>query len=510
MSNPTLQRKIVAAAVVLLVVTVVGAAAAVAGGLWGPKLLAFFVADAASSDDPHAHEHDEHDHAADDPNVLELSPQARETLGIRVAPLKRSDYERTIRIPGQVVKIPGVTEIELTARSSGEIEGIRVLEGKLVKPGAALFDIQLIHEEAIKNQLELLDALAKLEVVNAEIARLEKLLEESPGAVPGTRLLTQRYERGHVEHTIESRRQILTLLGLPSNDIEALIQRHQMHHSITRDPDDGDEHEHDDEPPLLERMIVYAPRGIAGTADEQPTYVMEELSARMGQHVDVGDTLCRLGDYRQLYIEGHAFERDLGIVRRGMQKGWKATAAVERRQGGPVEYEGMPIVYIDSTIDPQTRSARFFVELNNALFNRTLPPETSTLDTSHSPLVPQLSTLDSQPSSPAYADWQWKPGQRVELRIPIEKFAGQLIVPAEAVASEGLDNYVFQVSGDIFVRRPVSVLYQDEERVVLNDDGSVFEGMSVAMNGAYQLQLALLNRASGPVQHDHGGGAHSH
>ena len=34
---------------------------------------------------------------------------------------------------------------------------------------------------------------------------------------------------------------------------------------------------------------------------------------------------------------------------------------------------------------------------------------------------------------------------------------------------------------------------------------------SIAMSGAYQLQLSLLNRASGPVQHSHGGGAtHAH
>ena len=60
----------------------------------------------------------------------------------------------------------------------------------------------------------------------------------------------------------------------------------------------------------------------------------------------------------------------------------------------------------------------------------------------------------------------------------------------------------------IFVRRPVTVIYRDENFAVLADDESVFEGTPVAYSGGYQLQLALLNRASGPVGHSHAG--HSH
>jgi multidrug efflux pump subunit AcrA (membrane-fusion protein) len=77
------------------------------------------------------------------------------------------------------------------------------------------------------------------------------------------------------------------------------------------------------------------------------------------------------------------------------------------------------------------------------------------------------------------------------------------VLPTSAVAQDGLENYVFQVGGKAIVRRPVTVAYRDANVVVIDEDDNWLEGASLAMTGAYQLQLALLNRAAGPVEPHH-------
>jgi multidrug efflux pump subunit AcrA (membrane-fusion protein) len=426
--------------------------------------------------------HDEHgegdEHAHDpeqDPDVLEVSLEAQRTQGIRIAPLLRDDYQRTMPIPGQVAPIGGVTYYDVTTKASGEITRIHALEGQIVKAGDPLFEMSLTHQEAIQHQLELIEALAQLEVANAEIARLEQVERTNPGGLPGARLLQLRYELRHLFHTIDSRRQILTLLGIPLAQVDAMIEQHRHEHTSggTPSPNAGNA------APLIDVLTIHAPRDESLAAGTAPLFVVEKLAVRQGEHVEVGAALCRLGDYRRLYVEGQAFERDLDVVRRAMAEQWGVSASSGQRDGAAQAIDDLPVVYIDTNIDAATRSARFYVELANTL-------ETP-LESMRRP----------------FADWRFRPGQRLELRIPTQQFKDRLVIPPEAVAQDGLEHYVFQVSDNFFVRRRVEIAWRDEQRVVLAENQFVSDGMQLAMSGAYQLQLSLLNRASGPVEHDH-------
>jgi multidrug efflux pump subunit AcrA (membrane-fusion protein) len=469
--------------IALLVFAALAAAAALTVDYWLPALAQKLAKSIAPPADEHDHhhggghdEHADHEHEHEheqDPDVLEVSNEAQRTLGIRVAPLVRDDYERTMPIPGLVAPIGGVTYHDVTTKASGEILRIHALQGQIVKAGDPLFEISLTHQEGIQHQLELIEALAQLEVASAEIARLEQVERSNPGGLPGARLLQLRYELRHLHHTIDSRRQILTLLGLTPREVEALIEQHRKAHVAGAPPADPNE-----TAPLIGALTIFAPRDEALAAGAPPLFVVENLAVRLGEHVDVGKTLCRLGDYRRLYVEGQAFERDLDVVRRAMAEHWGVAAALAQGDGSQTAGD-LPVVYIDSAIDAATRSARFYVELANTL-------ETP-LETMRRP----------------FADWRYRPGQRLELRVPLQRFPNRLVIPAEAVAQDGLEHYVFQVSDQFFVRRRVEIAGRDERRVVLAENQVVTDGMQLAMSGAYQLQLALLNRASGPVEHDH-------
>jgi multidrug efflux pump subunit AcrA (membrane-fusion protein) len=425
------------------------------------------------------HDHDDHKH---DSPVLELGSQARESLGLRIAPLERTDYARTLRVPGQVVAIPGVTEIDVTAKASGEVIKIFALQGQVVKPGEPLFELRLTHEDAITSQTELLDALAKLEVVSAEIKRLEKLERTSPGIVEGTRLVKQQYERGHLRHTIASRRQMLVLLGLPTDEVDAFIDRHRKQHHDMSDENDA----HADDPPLLERLTIFAPQRSTSDSEQGFPFVVEHMHTRTGQHVELSTALCRLGDYRELHIEATAFEQDLGIIRRATAGNWPVTARIELRDAEALSEEQLPILYIAPAVDVASRSARFYVALKN-----------------------EFRAAGREGARP-FADWKYRPGQRIEVRVPVEQFRQELVVPADAIVREGLDHYLFSVDDGHVYRRQVSVLHRDEEVAVLGPRVKWLEGASVVMSGAYQLKLAFLNQSSGPATHAHGGLPHAH
>jgi hypothetical protein len=77
----------------------------------------------------------------------------------------------------------------------------------------------------------------------------------------------------------------------------------------------------------------------------------------------------------------------------------------------------------------------------------------------------------------------------------------------EAVVSDGVESYVYRQSADSFQRVPVHVEFRDRTSAVIENDGAVFPGEVIAAKGAFQIHLALKNRAGGAVD-PHAG--HSH
>jgi hypothetical protein len=102
-----------------------------------------------------------------------------------------------------------------------------------------------------------------------------------------------------------------------------------------------------------------------------------------------------------------------------------------------------------------------------------------------------------------YRTWRFHPGQRVQLSIPTDRFSGVFVLPAAAVVREGPEAFVFVESGNIFLRRPVHMLYEDRSHVVIANDGSIVEGHPVARNGAASLNRVLKAQAGDDGGHHH-------
>jgi hypothetical protein len=114
-------------------------------------------------------------------------------------------------------------------------------------------------------------------------------------------------------------------------------------------------------------------------------------------------------------------------------------------------------------------------------------------------LLPNKLIEGSSPAKNNFVAWRYRPGQRMEARIPTsDVLRNKIVLPSDAVVIEGPNAFVFEQNGDNFDRIDVHVLYRDKDTVVLENDGQLV-GSSIAMNGAYQMHLALKNQSGGAI-----------
>ena len=145
--------------------------------------------------------------------------------------------------------------------------------------------------------------------------------------------------------------------------------------------------------------------------------------------------------------------------------------------------EGLKILYLSDQVDRDSRAFHFYLTLPNTI------------------------ALDRKEGDHRFLQWKFKPGQRVELRVPVEKWESRLVVPAEAVVSDGAETYVFQKNGPHFDRVPVHVEYRDQKSAVIAKDGVLKPKVVIASRGAFQMNLDLKNKSGGGVD-PHAGHTH--
>ena len=453
-------------------------------------------------DQVRAHD-DGHGHETDDPeNRIELSEQAQQNIGLETIDLKPATFLRTITVPGIVTEKPGHSDVEMTAPIAGVVTQVYPLRGETVEPGDPLFRLRLTHEEIVQAQADLLKTTEELDVVAREISRIEKITE---GVLPGRNLLEKKYDQQKLQAVQRAQVQALGLHGLAEEQVQTIVKERRLLKEVLiyapggEDGRDGmktesapatTENGKNEEPDSVQKgknpasadtpAVVQTSGAFpqqAKHSDLVPLrarrfFELETLSVEQGQHVDVGKPLCRLGYHTSLYIEGRAFEREAQLLTSAVAQGWKVAASFETGTAKPEVLSDLTIVYLSNAVDRDSRAFHFYVDLPNQV-------------------VRDARALEGH----RFITWRYKPGQRVQLHVPVEQWPNRLVVPADAVVQQGAETYVFQRNGDLFERRTVHVEYQDQRSAVLANDGSVFPGEAIVVTGAYQLHLAIKNKA---------------
>jgi multidrug efflux pump subunit AcrA (membrane-fusion protein) len=459
------------------------AAVAVIGGLawasqaaWRPAVAKFLESPRETSAKAEAPDHDERGHDKHEETAsIALSPQARKNIGLQTGVVRPRDFDRSITVPAIVVERPGQTRYVMSAPMTGVVTGVHVARGEAVRSGKLLFTLRLTHEDLVQAQTEFLRTLGQLDVEERELARLEKA---ATGAVAGRVVLERQYERDKLQALLRAQREALRLHGLTEEQVTWITAQGKLLREVQvfaplLHKDDSLHHESE---------VLETPAGVhpaSGEVEEphahEQRFIVEELPVQAGQAVESGEALCTLADYQELYLEGRAFEQDAEALVQAAEAGRHVVAVTEGlRETSRIE--NLEIVFVSNQVEPQSRALHFYVALPNEVVRDAM-----------------------QPDGRHFIAWKHKTGQRMQLRVPVERWQNVLVLPVDAVAQEGPEFYVFVQNGDRFERRPVHVPHRDQDYAVIANDGSVFPGETVAMNAAHQLQMAIKNQAGGGV-----------
>lgn len=431
-------------------------------------------------DDPHAG----HDHAGHDEGTsLELSAQARGNIGLTdgmIREIELQEFTRTIGVPAMIVERPGRTRLKIVAPMTGVVTAVNLIKGESIEPRRLLFRIRLTHEDLVQAQTTFLKTLGELDVELREITRLNGITNQ--GIVAGKVILEREYSKQKLEAVLSAHREALLLHGLSETQVNNIVESRKLLgeldvlapgvHSET-----GEVHMHKTEGSPLPGLRQASARTVQSTASAAGNhqYVVQELNVTKGEYVQAGQTLAVLADFAELYVEGRAFEHDADQIAAAIQADWNVQAVPETGNGHkPID--NLKILFLNNEVESESRALHFYVGLTNEVLNE------SNADSRH-----------------RFVTWRYRPGQRMQLRIPVEQWQDRIVLPVDAVAQEGAEFFVFQQNGDHFDRKPVHVEYQDQIWVVVANDGSLFPGDSVAITGAHQMLVALKNKAGGGV-----------
>lgn len=451
--NPALVRGVA----IVVVVSLAGGLTFVFRDQWLPRAKVFVASvtdaeypteDAAhGTDDGHNHGHSGHDES----NSLELSPQARKNIGLTATRIELRAFDKTVSMPALVVERPGRSQVEVTAPLGGRVTRVYLVQGEAVMPGQLLFDLRLTHEELVNAQSELLRSAEEVDVVKREIKRLESV--SIPGAIPGKTKRQREYEQQKLEAVINSQRQSLELHGLTRDQVENILTTRKLLQGVT---------------------VVAPPHPANGHEGElgHPFHV-QQLAVNPGQYVEAGSTLCVLADHHELFIEGRAFEQDIRGLHRLANEEWSLTASADTGGGERDSIDGLKVFYLSDVVERESRAFHFYVRLPNQIVR-------DVTDT----------------AGHRFVSWRFKPGQRMQIQVPVERWENRIVLPVDAIAREGIETFVFAQNGSHFDRVPVHVEHRDKDWVVVESDVRLI-GATLATSGAQQLQMALKNKTGG-------------
>lgn len=525
--------------VLLLLGIVVGSALASASEaktLWGRYFGLFF--SSAEIQSPLTG----HDHEISKYPQISLSDQALENIGIGTRSWKsphQEDFPKTQTFPAILVERPGRSTFQIPSSVSGVISKVYCEQGERVKPGQALFDIVLAHEDLIQCQTALLALFQKRYVIEKELKRLEPLVAN---AVAPKSIREYELQKIEIDSQIASQKAVLLLHGLPKDRVESL-EKHLL------DTIQGNlENDASVQDLLIRELTVFVPNvtedGFVTTAltkqdpmsnaEQRPaddiSLVLERLSVEKGKLVSQGETLCQISNFSCLYVEGKAFARDEALLNQTFIKQHHLWIVFDDRATAREVIPGLHIKMLDNRIDSTNRTLNFYVELDNRL----LGPKERWEGPQHA----GHSHLDTDKE---LLHWRFKPGQRCEVNIEYETVPGCFVVPVEAVAEEGANAFVFALNGSskwkpdgtkqltadeiergepyqlfkVWEKRPIVIKARDRMRIAFqavdvtyvdpSEPQKLIHALSVnasdmlAQSGANQLNDAL-NSGSGKLQ----------
>ena len=381
-----------------------------------------------------------------------VSDEAQKNLGLVAKPLRPQTFWRTIQVPGMVVDRLGQSDRNVVAPAAAVVARIHQLPGDTVRPGDPLFTLKLLSEMLHTAQTELFKATQDIRLAEAERKRLSAAGE----AIAESKLIDVNNQITRLQVATRAYRQELLNRGLSAEQIGAAAEGRFVSEVTVVVPPSAP-------PPASTGTVLTSDAG-AGPGDASPRYELQELKVELGQQVQAGQTLCLIANHQLLAVEGRAFRDETPLLERSVREGWPVEIDFQEDAAAdwPALGQTFRIRHLANTIDPVNRTFAFLVPLEN-----------------------QSHTVEQEGRTQLL--WRFRPGQKVRVLVRVEKLDNVFVLPADAVAREGPEAFVFTQNVNTFTRRPARVLLQDRRHVVLANDGSLVPGMFVVQSGSAQL-----------------------
>ncbi|MGH9659912.1 MAG: efflux RND transporter periplasmic adaptor subunit [Bryobacteraceae bacterium] len=253
--------------------------------------------------------------------VVTIPPDALERLRLRFAPVTEEVTTTQVRVPGSV-QPNAYREVRVTSLVGGVATQVSAELGQTVKRGQTI--AQLFSRELAEAQNEFVGFEAQLEAEHKKLVRAKELV----GLGAASREELESVEASHQVHTahVEEARQTLLLLGLNESQIDQVRAGRKV------------------------SSAVAIPAPIDG--------IVTARNVNPGQVVTTAQELFTLTDLSSVWIEGSLLEDHFGTIRIGSRATITTPAYPARTYRGVVEY-------IDPRVDPQTRTAKVRVVVEN-------------------------------------------------------------------------------------------------------------------------------------------------
>ena len=355
--------------------------------------------------------HDEYDdHEEHGEGIVELSSEAVASARIVVAEAEEGTLDGGMSLPARVVLDPRKEAI-VSAWISGQVDTIAVRPGESVKRGQELARVQ--SPELGEAVAAFRTAKARDDAADARLERLRRL--EADGVSSKAQVLEAEADHAEAEGALEAAEERLRILGVPM--------------------DVGDPHAGEHFP---SRVPVRSP--IAGN--------VLEADATVGQRVEPGEALVRVGSLDEVWLMLDVYERDLAAVREGQTVRFSVEAWPDQ------PFEGQ-VAQVGDWIEPDARTVEVRVVVAN--------PEHK--------LKPNMFAT-------------------AELSVQRESPERGVVLPAESLQRmDGAEVVFVEQEAGHYAARPVVVAERSADRIRLTSGVTV--GERVVTEGAFALKSEL-------------------